>query len=181
MLNYCKQLKNLPKNTYKSHHLFLSSWANPKNFMKITGTYQIKAPTNTVWNLVMDPEILEKITPGIQRLEANGVDSYNAISEVRVGPVKGSFEGQLSIKDRVENESCVLVVDQKSKMGNVVAEIGMQFIRAEEGHTEVQYTGEARMSGTLARMGQRIMSGVVSTLSKQFFQALEKEIEEQTT
>ena len=35
------------------------------------------------------------------------------------------------------------------------------------------------MSGMLARMGQRIVSGVVSTLSKQFFQGIESELENQ--
>lgn len=146
--------------------------------MKINGTYQINASTNVVWQLLMDPEVLEKVTPGIKKLEPKGVDSFHAISEVRIGPVRGTFEGELSVQDKVEEESCLLVVNQKSKSGNVVAEIGMQFISKDENNTEIQYTGEAKMSGMLARMGQRIMSGVVSTLSKQFFQALEKELEE---
>jgi carbon monoxide dehydrogenase subunit G len=63
-------------------------------------------------------------------------------------------------------------------MGNVKAEIGMQLEPAGANQTQIQYTGEARMSGMLASMGQRIMSGVVRTLSKQFFQALEEEIEQ---
>lgn len=147
--------------------------------MKVNGTYKLNASSEVVWNMIMDPSVLEKITPGIKKLEPKGNDSFNAISEVRIGPVRGTFEGDLSVKNKIEKESCLLVVDQKSKSGNVIAEIGMQFIPKDENSTEIQYTGEAKMSGMLARMGQRIMSGVVSTLSKQFFQALEKELEEQ--
>jgi len=146
--------------------------------MKINGTYQLNASTDVVWNMLMDAEVLERVTPGVKKLDPKGPDSYNAISEVRIGPVKGTFEGNLSVKDKVQEESCLLVVDQKSKSGNVIAEIGMQFIPQEGDTTEIKYTGEAKLSGMLARMGQRIMSGVVSTLSKQFFQALEKEVEE---
>lgn len=148
--------------------------------MKINGTYQLNASTTVVWQMLMDPEVLEKVTPGIKKLEPKGSDSFRAISEVSIGPVRGTFEGDLSIKNKIDKESCLLVVDQKSKSGNVVAEIGMQFIPLDKNSTEIQYTGEAKMSGLLARMGQRIMSGVVSTLSKQFFQALEKELEERT-
>lgn len=147
--------------------------------MKINGNYTLNVTPDVFWSMVMDPEVLEKVTPGIKELKKNGPDSYEAISQVRVGPVKGNFNGNLSIKDKVDEESCTLVVDQKSKMGNVVAEIVMKFIPAEGGQTEVNYTGEAKMSGTLASMGQRIMSGVVSTLSKQFFKSMEEEIEKQ--
>ncbi len=145
--------------------------------MQINGTYRLNAPTDVVWKMLMDPEVLEKVTPGIKKLEPLEEDVYNAISEVKIGPVRGSFEGKLSVKDKIEQQRCVLVVDQKSKSGNVVAEIGMQFVAQEDGKTQIAYTGEAKLSGMLARMGQRIMSGVVSTLSKQFFQAFEKELE----
>ncbi len=145
--------------------------------MKITGKYRIKAPAALIWGLVIDPNILEKITPGIKTLEENGVDKYHAISEVRVGPVRGEFKGDLAIENKVEGESCLVVLDQKSKIGNATAEISMKLIPQEDGETEIQYTGEAKMSGMLARMGQRIMGGVISTLSKQFFKDLEKEIE----
>lgn len=145
--------------------------------MKINGNYTLDVTPDIFWMMVMDPKVLEKVTPGIKTLNEKAPDTYEAISEVRIGPVKGSFKGNLSIKDKVEKVSCTLVVDQKSKMGNVVAEIGMKLIAAEVGKTDVQYTGEAKMSGRLASMGQRIMSGVVSTLSKQFFKAMELEIE----
>ncbi len=146
--------------------------------MKITGKYTLKTTPDIVWNMVMNPDILVKVTPGIKKLKAQGIDSYEAISEVKVGPVKGEFKGILSIKDKVKKESCVLILDQKSKMGNVVADIGMKLIPNEGVNTEIIYTGNARLSGMLARMGQRIMSGVISTLTKQFFQAMEKELEE---
>lgn len=145
--------------------------------MKISGKYVLEADPKVIWDMMMEPRILERVTPGIKKLETIGEDEYKAISEVRVGPVKGEFTGNLAVRDKIPEESCLLVVDQKSKMGNVVAEIGMRFMATAPGETEVSYTGEAKLSGMLARMGQRIMSGVVSTLSKQFFQGMERELE----
>ena len=149
--------------------------------MKISGAYTLNATSEVLWKMVMDPLVLEKVTPGIKELILQEEDNYKAISQVRVGPVKGEFTGTLAIKDKVEEESCVLVIDQKSKMGNVIAEISMMIVPQSEGQSQINYTGEAKMSGMLARMGQRIVSGVVSTLSKQFFQGLEKELKQQHT
>lgn len=146
--------------------------------MKISGNYTLKTTPEVFWKMVMDPDVLEKVTPGIRKLKPLATDKYEAFSEVKVGPVKGEFTGLLSIEDKVENERCVLVVDQKSKMGNAVARIAMKFSATDDGHTQVHYSGDSKLSGMLARMGQRIMSGVVSTLSKQFFQSMEKELEE---
>ncbi|WP_149276187.1 CoxG family protein [Pareuzebyella sediminis] len=145
--------------------------------MKINGNYTLNVTPAVFWEMVMDPNVLEKVTPGIKELKEEGPDKYEAISQVRVGPVKGNFNGNLVIKDKVPHESCTLEIDQKSKMGNVIAEIVMKMVPLEDDKTDIQYTGEAKMSGTLASMGQRIMSGVVSTLSKQFFKSMEEEIE----
>ncbi len=145
--------------------------------MKINGKHIIDASPSIVWKMILDPKVLERITPGIKTLEEKTTDLYTAISEVKIGPVRGAFEGSLAIKDKVTEESCTVTLDQKSKMGNAKAEISMKLIPTEDGKTEIQYTGDVRMSGMLARMGQRIIGGVVSTLSKQFFTALENEIE----
>lgn len=145
--------------------------------MQVKGNYVVNTTPEVVWKMITNPAILEKITPGVKTLTVIGPDHYDAVSEVKVGPVRGNFEGKLSLKDQIVGESCVLVVDQKSKMGNVVAEISMKLTPDADNNTDVHYTGDARMSGMLARMGQRIMSGVVSTLSRQFFEALGKELE----
>jgi carbon monoxide dehydrogenase subunit G len=138
--------------------------------------YILDAPPEILWEMLMDPMVLEKVTPGIKSLVSDGDDRYKAISMISVGPVKGAFEGTLAIKDKVAGKSCLLVIDQKSKMGNVIAEVGIVLADEDTSKSKVNYTGEAKLSGMLARMGQRILSGVVSTLSRQFFQGLEREL-----
>ncbi len=143
--------------------------------MKITGEYHIAAPVSEVWRKILDPRVLERITPGIKALKEKGPDRYEALSEVKLGPVRGSFAGDFFIKDREEGKKCTVVLDQKSKLGNALAEIEMELVPISEGETSIRYRGQARISGMLARMGQRVLGGVVKTLSKQFFEALEKE------
>ncbi len=143
--------------------------------MIIQGKYPIEASTQDVWNHLMDPEVLKRITPGISELNPLGDDKYQAISNIKIGPVKGSFEGQLELKDKVENRAATLVITQKSKIGNISAEIKME-LNTIDNKTEIDYKGEAKLTGKIAMMGQRIMGGVISSLSKQFFKALNNKI-----
>ncbi len=143
--------------------------------MIIQGTYPIAATSKDVWDALMNPEVLGRITPGISELSAIGEDQYKAISDIKIGPVKGRFEGQLAIKNKNEQESATIVIHQKSKIGNVAAEILVQLVEV-EGKTEIDYKGDAKLSGKLAMMGQRILGGVISSLSKQFFKSLNSEI-----
>ncbi|MEM6628937.1 MAG: carbon monoxide dehydrogenase subunit G [Bacteroidota bacterium] len=145
--------------------------------MQIEGTHVLSASREAIWALLLNPETLARVTPGITRLEPIGEHSYKAISEVKIGPVDGSFAGNMEVEDQVPPESFVLKMRQNSKIGNVTAK-GNIFLKAiDPSTTEVEFSGKAQLSGLLARTGQRVLSGVARTLTDQFFKALEKELE----
>jgi hypothetical protein len=61
-------------------------------------------------------------------------------------------------------------------MGNANAEGRIALKSTGDNQTEVHFNGDAKLSGTLARMGQRVIGGVANTMVKQFFQNLESEL-----
>lgn len=144
--------------------------------MHLEGTHSLNASPQEIWNLLMDPEILARITPAISRLEPLGDDKYKAIAEVKLGPVKGSFEGQMAVADKKEPEHFTLLIEQKSRMGNANAEGRILLKPTGDNQTEVHFNGDAKLSGTLARMGQRVVGGVANSMVKQFFNNLESEL-----
>lgn len=129
----------------------------------------------------MDPAALARITPGIDRLEIIGEDRYAAVAEVKIGPVKGQFKGQVDVKDKIEPQSFTLIIDQKSKIGNAKADVMIHLDQIDSDTTEVRFTGDVRMSGILASTGQRVIGSVVAMLSRQFFSALEEEVAKEIT
>ncbi|MBV6441361.1 MAG: carbon monoxide dehydrogenase [Haliscomenobacteraceae bacterium CHB4] len=144
--------------------------------MTLEGNYTVKAPRQTVWNMLMDPEVLAKVTPGITRLEKIDEENYKAVAELKIGPVGGAFSGNLRIADRKEPESFALIVRQSSKIGNADAVMNMRLEDAGAGETAVRFEGEVKLSGLLATMGGRVITPVAKMLSQQFFEALEKEV-----
>lgn len=123
--------------------------------------------------MLMDTDVLAQIVPAVSRLEKVAENEYKAIAEIKMGPVSGSFSGSLSLADIRENEGYTLLVKQNSKIGNADATVNMALKPVGDSQTEVSFDGNARLSGLLARTGQRVISGVATTLTKQFFENLE--------
>ena len=146
--------------------------------MNVKGKYILQANVATIWPMLQDEEVLARISPGVSKIEKTGADQYKAISDISIGPVRGSFEGDLALLDKIEHETMTLALSQKSKIGNAEAKIVMNLNPLDADQTEITYTGKAKVSGRLATMGQRILGGVVTTLSKQVFKELEKILEE---
>lgn len=144
--------------------------------MNISGQYTLKTNPETVWGLLFDQDVLARVLPGVDRIEHLTDQKYKVISDVKIGPVRGRFDGDMELLSHKVHERMSVVIDQKSKIGNARATININLKNSADGTTDINYTGDAKLAGTLARMGQRILGGVVSTLSKQVFQKLEKEL-----
>lgn len=144
--------------------------------MNLKGKHTYNTSAQEIWNILMNTEKLAKITPGVSRLEETGTDQYNAVSEIKIGPVKGAFKGDLFLEDKKEPNEFTLKVKQLSKIGNADATVQIQINELNDKECELAFNGKAKLSGTLARTGQRVLTGVANTLTKQFFKALEEEV-----
>jgi uncharacterized protein len=144
--------------------------------MQLTGNHVLNAPVSTVWAMLMDPETLARIVPAVSSLELIGENQYKALAEIKLGPVSGSFAGNLSLLNIRENEGYSLHVKQTSKIGNADALVNIALKAVGDDQTELVFDGDAKLSGLLARTGQRVISGVATTLTKQFFNNFDQEL-----
>ncbi len=145
--------------------------------MNLKGKQTFQTDAQAIWNILMDTNKLAAITPGISKLERIGEDQFNATSDIKIGPVKGSFSGDLFLVDKKEPHAFTLKIKQESKIGNADATVRILINEVEDGNSELSFDGNAKLSGTLARTGQRVLTGVASSLTKQFFRGLEKELD----
>lgn len=144
--------------------------------MQLTGNHVFNAPPVKVWAMLMDTDTLARIVPGVTKLERMDDTNFKSTLGVKLGPVSAAFNGNLQMEDIVQENAFTLKVQQNSKVGNASAAIKINLTPVEEGKTEVAFDGEVKLSGMLASMGQRLIGSVASTLSKQFFANMEKEL-----
>lgn len=147
--------------------------------MNFSGEHVFNVARTQLWTYLMDPEVLAKITPGGKsELEALGGDRYKTKTDIKLGPVKGSFDGKLNLVDKKEPYSFGIEMEQLSKIGNAQAEMQLRLEEVSDNETKLLFDADAKLSGVIARTGQRVMSGVAQKITKDIFESIEKHIEE---
>ena len=143
--------------------------------MKITGTHQIHAPRERVFAALIDPKILQRCIPGCESLEETAEHVYVATMKAGIGPVKGTFKGNVNLKDMQPPQHYLMTVDGKGGPGFVKG-IGNFDLSENDGATFVKYEGDMQVGGVIAGVGQRMIEAAAKMLAAQFFKALEAEI-----
>ena len=147
--------------------------------MELKGKRTIETDTVTLWNMLMDIEILPKIVPGISKLEKVGENTYKSTLEVKFGPVSGEFTGDMQMEDINHQRSFTLKAQQHNKIGTVNSVMKIELMPISGNVTEVTFGGEVTISGLMNMMGQKVLGGVTDMLTKQFFANLDHEIAKQ--
>jgi carbon monoxide dehydrogenase subunit G len=143
--------------------------------MKVEGTYTLPAPRQKVWELLNDPNVLARATPGVKELQPQGNDTFAATIELGIGPVKGTYAGRISIADKVAPERMRLIVEGGGKPGTIKAS-GELRLEEHNGQTVIAYTGDAQITGLIASVGHRLIGGVTKQMASEFFKALQREL-----
>jgi uncharacterized protein len=144
--------------------------------MQLSARQLFNADKTAIWHLLMNPESLATIIPGIKKLEATGGNSFRSLAEIKLGPVDSSFHGTVELDEITEYSNFTLKAKQESKIGNGNATIKIHLVPKNKSQTEVEFSGDLMLTGLLAGMGQRIIGGVVNTLIRQFFSNLEEQL-----
>ncbi len=67
--------------------------------MQMNDSQRIPAPKEKVWAALNDPEILKQCIPGCQSLEMSSPTEMTATVVFKVGPVKATFSGKVTLSD----------------------------------------------------------------------------------
>ena len=143
--------------------------------MDISATYVFDAPAEKVWNTLMDPQALGECVPGCQSLETTGDNEYQAVVNVGVGPVRGSFSAKVAITETNPFQSYRLSLSGNSNIGFGSGE-SLVTLEESEGRTTVRVDTQAQAGGTIARVGQRMMESVARGLLDRFFSCLQETV-----
>ncbi|MFC6688301.1 CoxG family protein [Jhaorihella thermophila] len=146
--------------------------------MQMSDQREIQADPATVYAALLDPEVLKACVPGAQEVEGNPQDGYTAIVVQKVGPVKATFKGQVTMSDMVENRSLTISGEGKGgAAGFAKGGAKVTLAPAEGGGTILSYEVEAKVGGKLAQLGSRIIDGFAKKMADQFFANLQEVLE----
>jgi hypothetical protein len=144
--------------------------------MKITGEHAFASPRDQVWAALNDPQMLANALPGVKRLDVTGPDEYAITVTIGVGSVKGTYEGTFRLSDKREPEACTVHANAAGGPGSVEAVARMR-LRGDGGGALLAYDADATVTGPLAGVGQRLIGGAAKRTTKEFLEALDRQLQ----
>jgi carbon monoxide dehydrogenase subunit G len=147
--------------------------------MEVSGDHRFSAPREAVWKALLDPKALQASMPGCERFEEVGPSSYDLTIKVGIAAIKGTYSGNVTVADPVENESYHLLVQGSGKPGSVQGDAKLMLSDDGTG-TLVRYVGDVKAQGAIARMGSRLLGGTAKLMIGQFMKGMEKQVEGRT-
>ena len=143
--------------------------------MKLEATHRITAPLEAVWRKLMDPAVLRRAMPGCEIVEEVGQYRYRAVLKTGVGPVKGTFNGEVTLSDIVHEKGYTLTSRATSNVGFVEG-VGRVQLESFAGETIVRFSGEAKVGGMLASVGGRLVEAAAQKNMRDTFANLAHEL-----
>lgn len=146
--------------------------------IELAGSYEFAAPQALVWEMLLNPDVLARIMPGCKKLECIGDNNFEGVMNLKVGPVQGAFQGTLFLSELQPPHSYHILINGRGPAGVVRGE-GDLHLQSNETGTELQYEGQAQVSGRIAAVGQRLMDSSAKAIVNQSLQNLEVQIQSQ--
>ena len=146
--------------------------------MQISGEIKLPATVDTVWQALHDVDVLRATVPGCQELTQTSDETFTGAATVGISVIKGLYKGTLQLVEQREPEFARIAVHAKSGHAEIRGE-GELALEASDGATLLRYTGDARISGPLAVVGQRLLPSASKSLTEQFFKNIEDYLSKQ--
>src|ERR1700736_4840406 len=144
--------------------------------MEISGSYTFDAPPDRVWALLMDPAVLSSCIPGCDRFEPDGVDRYKVTLKVGLAAITGTYDATVVLTDVIPKTSYGLVVEGQGRPGFVKGSCAIT-LRADGAIAAVDVSATVQTGGQIARVGQRLISGVAKMMMDRFFECLQGKLQ----
>ena len=138
--------------------------------MQMQDSQRIPASKAKVWAALNDPEVLKKCIPGCQSLEMSSPTEMTATVVFKVGPVKATFGGKVTLSDLDPPNSYRISGEGTGGVAGFAKGGASVKLEAESSEvTILHYEVDAQIGGKLAQLGGRLIDSTSKKLASEFF------------
>ncbi|WP_407165974.1 SRPBCC family protein [Bradyrhizobium sp. ORS 111] len=140
--------------------------------MQMNDIQRIPAPKEKVWAALNNPDVLRQCIPGCQSLEMSSPTEMTATVVLKVGPVKATFGGKVTLSDLDPPNS--YRISGEGSGGVTGFAKGGAVVRLEPESSDVtvlHYDVDAQIGGKLAQLGARLIDSTARKLAGEFFES----------
>ena len=150
----------------------------PTLTMRFEGTVRIDAPREIVWRFLTDPREVAECAPGLESVEVLAPNErFRATASVGFGSVRARFVTDVEWLDLDPPSRARMKAHGNAPGSAVDATSEMVLLDIGDGTTELQWSADVSVVGTLASLAARLMGGVTRKLTGAFFEEVKTRIE----
>lgn len=146
--------------------------------MQLSGSHVIGAAQQRVWEALQDPEVLVATLPGCRRLEVVADDTYEVTVELGVASITGTYRGEVALVDQQPPAAYTIRAKGQGGPGTVDATVSVELEPDGADATRVSYEADAAIGGSIAGVGQRVLSSAARRTAAEFFESVERHLVE---
>ena len=144
--------------------------------MTMSGEVQLNAPREEVYKKLNDPEVLKACIPGCEQLDKLSDTEFQAISVMKVGPVKARWKGKVTLSDLDPPNGYKISGEGEGGVAGFAKGGAAVALSDKDGGTLLSYNVEAQIGGKLAQLGQRLIAGAAKKMADDFFDKFAKSV-----
>jgi len=154
--------------------------------MELQGESLIAAPRSRVWAALNDPAVLQRCIDGVESLEKVFENRFEGKLNAKVGPVRATFTGGVTLENLDPPNSYTIVGEGKGGVAGFAkgsADVHLSDEALEDGSTgtRLAYVARTTVGGKLAQLGTRLIEGTARSYAETFFARLKAEVEAPTS
>jgi carbon monoxide dehydrogenase subunit G len=144
----------------------------------IEGKVQYNAPRDKVWQSLTNAEFVAQCAPGVKSMEVVVPDQiFQAVAVVGFGSISTEFRTDVEFLELDEPDSAKIKAHGKAPGSAVDVIAVMSLSDGPDGSTDLGWTADITIVGTIASLASRLMGPVTKKMTGMFFECVKSKIE----
>jgi carbon monoxide dehydrogenase subunit G len=138
--------------------------------MQIEKSCRIDAPIDALWKALLDPAVIARCLPGVERVEAVDPTRFTAVVGVKVGMIGARFSMKVTIVEQRPPEylKSVAAGDAAGQAGSVRGSTELYLARAGDDGTDLTIRADFDVFGRLGTFGYSVLRSKVDRMWSEF-------------
>lgn len=144
--------------------------------MIIEQTFTINAPREAVADFLAQPDRMLYCVPGVEDVQPTESGSHKATLRAKVGPIRATFNGEVSIDASKSPELITASGEGKDRATGTVAKVKLDasLAETEPGVTTISSKADIALRGRLGQFGTGVIQAIAGEMIGQFANCVEQ-------
>ena len=144
----------------------------------IEQTFTVAAPREKVAAFLLSADSMLYCVPGVEEVSATDTGTYKATLKAKVGPIRASFTGEVSIDGSESPDRIRASGEGRDRATGTVASVVLdaQLSETEPGVTTVTSTSDVALRGRLGQFGTGVIQSIAGEMIGQFASCVESRV-----